>query len=208
MSATSSDLAAANDAARRPAVLAEADGVFRVSVFSAEVCRRLLAQLEQNEHWRPALIERSDRSHGESPEVRSASLLPAAAAGACQRVVDDALLRRVGPLAAHLFEGELALTRVSFCRYPIGGFYRVHRDVSLEIAQRVLTVVLYLNDVEQGGETDFPDLAYAARPAAGTAIVFPSVYRHASLPVARGQKYAGVSWVETRGPSPWLPRAT
>ena len=65
----------------RPEVTEEAEGVFRVRVFSSQACQRLVAALEKSERWQPALVERADLSNGESPEIRSATLLPAAHAG-------------------------------------------------------------------------------------------------------------------------------
>jgi len=71
---------------------------------------------------------------------------------------------------------------------------------------RVLTVSLYLNDVEEGGETHFRDLGVSVSPKLGRALVWPSVLVsdptapdmrtvHEALAVKRGVKYVVNAWV-------------
>jgi len=73
--------------------------------------------------------------------------------------------------------------------------------------QRALTAMVYLNDVEEGGETDFPRLDIAIRPRAGTLVVWNNADRngvpnpltaHAGNPVIRGAKYIVTKWYRTR----------
>ena len=65
---------------------------------------------------------------------------------------------------------------------------------------RILTVFLYLNDVEEGGGTDFPKLGITVEPKKGKAVIWPSVLNdrpdmkdwrtdHQALPVIAGVKY-------------------
>jgi prolyl 4-hydroxylase len=67
---------------------------------------------------------------------------------------------------------------------------------------RILTVFLYLNDVEEGGETHFSRLNITVQPKRGRVVIWPSVLdhdpsledwrtRHEALPVKRGIKYGG-----------------
>ena len=70
-----------------------------------------------------------------------------------------------------------------------------------------MTVFLYLNDVEEGGGTDFPDLGITVQPKRGRALLWPSVKNedpdekdprtmHQALPVKKGVKY-GANAVST-----------
>ena len=43
--------------------------------------------------------------------------------------------------------------------------------------QRMITVIAYLNDVEEGGETGFPELGINIPPNKGDAVVFIILYR-------------------------------
>lgn len=58
-------------------------------------------------------------------------------------------------------------------------------------ARRFLVCFLYLNDVEEGGTTDFPKLDYSITPKCGRVLIFPPTwqYRHAGRPVTKGKKY-------------------
>ena len=70
--------------------------------------------------------------------------------------------------------------------------------------QRVATVVVYLADVEGGGETVFPGIGLSIRPRAGSAAYFEyfnqqglvdSRCLHAGAPVSRGEKWIATKWL-------------
>ena len=96
---------------------------------------------------------------------------------------------------------------------------------------RVSTALLYLTDVEEGGETAFPDSEWAdpslaagswsecaegvvaARARAGEALVFWSITpnneidpasMHAGCPVIKGEKWTGTKWLHAE-PFRWRP---
>ena len=69
--------------------------------------------------------------------------------------------------------------------------------------QRIVTVLIYLNDVVQGGQTSFPQLGLNMQPKQGRALVFfPSTVDghldpralHAALP-AIDTKYVSQIWI-------------
>lgn len=99
--------------------------------------------------------------------------------------------------------------------YGVGGEYKPHFDyfdpalsgskaVLAQGGQRVTTIILYLNTVEAGGETYFPDLDLKVTPQQGRAVLFDNVTTHgdieplslhASLPVTAGEKWALSRWI-------------
>jgi hypothetical protein len=85
---------------------------------------------------------------------------------------------------------------VSVQRYEPGQKYDVHYDDGQLQTPRVVSALLYLNDVDGGGETYFPEFDFKITPKAGTIAVFPSnfIYRHAALPPTKGLKYAAAYW--------------
>lgn len=105
-------------------------------------------------------------------------------------------------------------------RYQPGQEFRVHCDwfptdssfwkkESRLGGQRCWTTMIYLNDVEEGGATDFPYLQIANVPECGTLLAWnnakpdgePNMMTlHAGLPVVRGVKYIVTKWYRTR---PW-----
>lgn len=100
-------------------------------------------------------------------------------------------------------------------RYGVGGEYRPHFDYFPEEqagskhhlqrgGQRVATIILYLNEVERGGDTTFPDVGLAFHPRRGSALYFEYVNElgqsdpktlHAGTPVAEGEKWIATKWI-------------
>ena len=102
-------------------------------------------------------------------------------------------------------------------RYLPGEEYRPHRDY-LPLArcgdagQRVNTVFCYLVDVEEGGETDFPQLGVRVAPKRGRAVYFKNLTDegapdprtlHAGLPVVKGEKWLATLWTRERRYRAW-----
>ena len=95
--------------------------------------------------------------------------------------------------------------------YYIGQKYITHHDygseeVHLACGPRILTFFLYLSDVEEGGETNFPTLGIAVKPKKGRALLWPSTLDsnletqdirtlHEAKPVIKGKKFAANSWI-------------
>ncbi len=99
-------------------------------------------------------------------------------------------------------------------RYEDGQEYRPHRDylppgmiTSLEAGgsgQRESTAILYLNDVAEGGETDFIELDKKIAPRTGRVLAFKNLHAdgspdtrtlHAGLPVKSGSKWIATLWI-------------
>ena len=99
-------------------------------------------------------------------------------------------------------------------KYDKSQFYQTHNDfiphqVERPCGVRVLTFYIYLNDVEEGGGTDFPHLEETVMPKRGRAVLWPSVFDrnpnkkdprtdHQALPVIKGVKYGANAWVHQR----------
>jgi len=100
-------------------------------------------------------------------------------------------------------------------RYEQGQYYRLHTDYhgllkDRQPGVRVLTVFLYLNNVESGGGTHFPFLGdLVIQPKQGRIVLWPSVLNnfpddvdnrtmHQALPVEAGVKYSVNSWFHQR----------
>jgi len=81
-----------------------------------------------------------------------------------------------------------------------GGGYHVwhHEDADRMHSQRVLTFILYLNDIDDGGETEFLYLSKRIQPKAGRMVVWPAgfTHTHRGNPPLKGGKYIITGWVE------------
>lgn len=80
--------------------------------------------------------------------------------------------------------------------YPADvGYYHDHVDDDVGL-ERVFSAVLYMNTIEQGGETRFVDLDLTVKPVAGRLLMFPAnfLYRHeATMPIGQ-DKFSVVTW--------------
>ena len=95
----------------------------------------------------------------------------------------------------------------SILRYQEGQFYKRHVDNLLfssrleEAARQVpirdVSVVGYLNEEFEGGETYFDRQQVKITPRTGSVLVFPAYWTHphASLPVQRCTKYPFTTWL-------------
>jgi prolyl 4-hydroxylase len=99
-------------------------------------------------------------------------------------------------------------------KYNPGQYYKEHCDYFFPLTkeyktytewmgQRTWTFMLYLNDVEEGGETYFKHLKLKIKPKVGTAVFWNNLYKngipnpktmHEACPPVSGDKYVITKW--------------
>lgn len=98
---------------------------------------------------------------------------------------------------------------IQILKYTPGQEYKAHFDffTSSSFAaknNRISTIILYLNDVENGGETFFPKLNFSVSPRKGRAVYFEYFYNdknlneltlHGGAPVITGEKWVATQWM-------------
>ena len=87
---------------------------------------------------------------------------------------------------------------------PTEGYHIWHcENGSFEHSIRVAAYTLYLNDVEEGGETEFLHQSLRISPKKGTFVVWPSGYYHTHRgnPPLSGEKYIATGWLEYTPPT-------
>jgi prolyl 4-hydroxylase len=94
-----------------------------------------------------------------------------------------------GPRRAVTAQGLFEPLRVY--RYEVGHHFGLHSDQSYTrgAARSLLTLLLYLDDDFDGGETDFPEQNTTIAPHAGDALWFQHAVLHAGKKVTRGTKH-------------------
>ena len=84
-------------------------------------------------------------------------------------------------------------------KYDEGGhFKKLHSErTSLNYLHRTLVWMTYLNDVQDGGETEFPMFGVKVKPEKGKTLVWPAEWTHAHLGavVKKGEKYIITGWM-------------
>ncbi|MGB3534921.1 MAG: 2OG-Fe(II) oxygenase [Microcoleaceae cyanobacterium] len=77
-------------------------------------------------------------------------------------------------------------------RYEAGEFVSAHSDAPREIEPGLhskYTLVIYLSDEIEGGDTVFPNKGIRVCPTRGRAVLFDHVIRHEGAKVLQGMKY-------------------
>jgi len=81
---------------------------------------------------------------------------------------------------------------------PGEGYHTWHYENSGDSRYRKLVTMLYLNDVEEGGETEFLYLHRRVQPRQGRLLIFPAgfTHTHRGNPPLSGDKFILTSWLE------------
>jgi prolyl 4-hydroxylase len=111
---------------------------------------------------------------------------------------------------------HLLFSDLQLLKYETGAYFNRHHDCieshrDKQPGVRILTVFLYLNEVEAGGQTNFFNLnnGITVDPKVGRLVAWPNVQdenphepdmrtQHQSLLVEAGQKYAANVWIHQR----------
>ena len=82
---------------------------------------------------------------------------------------------------------------------PQGGYHVWHCEhANIETGRRFAFIILYLNDVESGGETEFLYQSARVEASQGRLVLAPAAYTHMHRgnPPLTGAKYILTSWLE------------
>ena len=143
------------------------------------------------------------------------------------RKSETAWLPKNDPIVEKIIRKTCELTNIPFehaeklqvVKYQPGGFYNAHYDAScydkkecVEFEkngwQRIVTLIIYLNDNYEGGHTEFPNLNKQYKLNAGSALLFYSLEKngnqchplslHSGTPVQSGEKYIANVWLREK----------
>lgn len=101
---------------------------------------------------------------------------------------------------------------IQILNYKPGEEFKSHHDFFKKGTKsaennRISTLIFYLNDVEEGGETTFPKLNISVSPNKGDAVYFEYFYNeenlndltlHTGNPVKKGEKWAATQWMRRK----------
>lgn len=187
--------------------------VLEISHFlSDEMCDSLI-------HSAYPILTPSQVYHADAPQHRQ-STVP-------QRISHQATLRNedTKQVATQLSEligmEDSHFEDIQVIRYEKGGHFDYHYDTNpsnktLPSSSRIITLMVYLNDDYEGGETEFPMIHKKVKPQKGKAVLFWSVRPmttgneliresvHKGSDVRSGEKWICNLWVHSE---PFLPDA-
>lgn len=127
-------------------------------------------------------------------ELNVSRLSDAAFQGMFRKLIDRALERYNRDIGLAIpIPNSPVFSNLTLKRYRAGQQeqFQLHFDAINHVANRYLVLLWYLNDVEQGGETRFPQLDVAIPARAGRLLMFPPywMYQHEGMPPVSGDKY-------------------
>jgi hypothetical protein len=101
----------------------------------------------------------------------------------------------------HFHHSKLSHSGFMTQRYIMNeGRYVYHNDFLVDFKNeknRVITYLWYLNDILEGGETDFPDINIKVKPETGKLILFPATwdFPHCGKMPISSNKYIVTGWL-------------
>ena len=163
-------------------------GIFVIEDFlTSEECESYI-NVSESHAWEDAAIQ-TPEGHRIFVEVRNNSRI----------IFDDESLAReiyekARPHLPDVFGDEWLLVglneRFRYYKYSAGEYFKWHKDgfyIRSDDEMSQLTLLIYLNDDYEGGETEFRwDVI---KPKKGMALVFPHLFMHQGKDVISGVKY-------------------
>jgi prolyl 4-hydroxylase len=180
------------------------------NLLASEECDQLI-ELSRGKLARSSVVNAATGSYDVHPHRTSA--------GTHFERGENELIRRIEARIAELVEIPVERGEpLQILHYQPGGEYRPHFDyfdpahpgneaVLKHGGQRVATLVMYLNDVEAGGSTVFPEVGLDVLPRRGHAVYFAYTTEegqldkrslHGGSPVSAGEKWIATKWFRQR----------
>ena len=104
------------------------------------------------------------------------------------------------PIDKYVHSRELHFNTIKIQKtLPKQGYHVWHVEAgdTYEQLKRVLVYSMYLNDVEEGGETEFLYQSVRVKPVKGRIVIWPAYFPfvHRGNPPLKGEKYLLTSWL-------------
>jgi len=176
-------------------------------LLSAEECETLI-EMSRGKLERSNVVDRQTGRYERHPDRTSE--------GTYFRRAENDLITRIEKRIAELTGCPLERGEpIQVLHYNPGTEYKPHfdyfdpadpgnRQVLAMGGQRVATLIMYLNDVQGGGSTVFPDIGLDVLPRRGNAVFFAYAddegrldarTLHGGSPVAQGEKWIATKWL-------------
>ena len=186
-------------------------GVFE-GAFSDEFCDKIVRQMDRAEELGYGV----SRQHGEMADIKTNKddfqIFPSVVIDKMSVFTEDLHLgfrdtfwNEVYPIYSNHYDVLKSLPNhtingLKLQKTRLGQGYHVwHSEHSSgDCANRMLVFTVYLNDVEEGGETEFLFQHKRVRPKKGTCVVFPAgfTHTHRGNPPLSNNKYIITGWLE------------
>lgn len=180
------------------------------NVLEPDVCKEIIRRFEEDEENQfQGVVQQGSSGHTWVNQEQKMCTELGISFHSNWKDIDKIVFEAVSKALVKSQEAHNGLKRVSgfmvdegyrIKRYMPGGheFFNAHADCSgFSQAHRQLVQFIYLNDVEEGGETEFPEFGIKIQPKEGMMVTFPPFWTHEHIghPPISGPKYAVTSWM-------------
>jgi hypothetical protein len=172
--------------------------------FSSEVCDRIISKFEDDPRKHPG------RTAGGVQSIKTSIDLGISSGEDDWKDIDTDIFNTISPIIQEYLKDLSDVLKIDFRitdtgyqiqKSPKGeGSYGPHFDgFTPDSSNRLLSVIVYLNNVDEGGETSFPDLDINVIPVKGKILIFPAQFpmlHEGKIPIS-GDKYIISTFVVT-----------
>lgn len=123
-----------------------------------------------------------------------------------KQIITDNFVRYRNETSTNILYNANMIEAPSAYRYDVNSeapnYFHLHSDNwNYPTSTRQLSIILYLNDVEEGGATNFCDLDISVKPKKGRILLFPPFYNymHTGESPISNSKYIIVTWIHFEG---------
>ena len=151
------------------------DFIFESTVADKNVCNYLIDQYHMMEHHEGRVSRDGDENYVNT-NMKVAEQTFVEPNNPCYQTIYECIDKTISSLPYGLtIPYDIKSTEYSIRRYPKGeGHFGTHVDTLSKVTyNRLLAFILYLNDVEEGGETEFMTLNRLVKPETGKVLCFP-----------------------------------
>ena len=151
------------------------DYIFESTVADKNVCNYLIDQYHMMEHHQ-GTVSRDGEEHFVDPNMKIADQTYIEPDNPCSKTIYECIDKTINSIEyGYTIPYDIESRDYSIRRYPKGeGHFGTHVDTTSKMTyNRLLAFILYLNDVEEGGETEFITLNRLVKPEIGKVLCFP-----------------------------------
>lgn len=189
-------------------VVFEQDFIVVYRVLDQDLCRAIIDRFDRDESKWQGKIVASGGTVTHQEEIKNSQDLEILNEGAWQDIFQKIHPRIQACMAEYISRSpilsshDLQATGYKIQMYPKNqGHFRWHADsIGKNTGDRVVAMVLYLNDVEKGGETEFFHQGIKVSPKEGFLVLFPPGwnYMHCAHTPESGDKYIIQTFIKSR----------
>lgn len=177
------------------------DGIYLGEKLNFNLCDKIINVFEHDEKLNPSTIIHGEVQYGGSHNRKDKGIFLDEGYADLASEVNNHLNKVVGAygeIYSTTTYNTLTSVRQKLQRTSIGGGYHTWHceDFNLEFSNRILVWTIYLNDVAEGGETEFLYLNKRIKPEKGLTTIFPANYvaTHRGNPPISNEKYILTGW--------------